>query len=155
MPKIMMSRLRAQAAGSTALAGCLVAVMMQVAGGDLARHLPPAPLFQISAGFGAGAAGALLAGGFGHGRWRGHLLGALSAVLATVIGASLGAIIAMGVAARAVQPRVMFDVLEIAPALGLMAIADGVVTSVPVAITWALSLAAVHLLMHQRRQATI
>ncbi|MEX0312150.1 MAG: hypothetical protein AB3N17_18100 [Tateyamaria sp.] len=136
-------------------AGLSVGIAMQAAGGDLARHLPDAPLFLVSSAAGAALAGLLLADGFGRSRWTGHLVGALSSVAATLVGAWFGAFIALAWVAMRNVHATLFDALESAPVLGFIAVADGLSTSVPVVVTWVLAMTSVQLWMCRRRGATV
>ena len=154
MPILNTFSLRTRGATLTAMAGGAVAIMMHVAGGELARHLPPPPLMQISALLGAALAGVICADGYGRGRWYGHLLGVVTFIVATALGALSGAVIAIGVQA-AFEPSVPISAgFQIAP-FGLIAVWDGLINSIPVAITWVISMATVHLLMLRYRHATI
>ncbi|MBY5932156.1 hypothetical protein KUV51_04025 [Tateyamaria omphalii] len=129
--------------------------MMQAAGGDMARHLPDAPLFHVSAAAGAGLAGLLLADGFGRRRWAGHLIAMLSAGAATVLGAGFGAFIALAFAATTSASGNLADVAGMAPFLGFIAVADGLGTSVPVAVTWLLAMTSVQIWMRRLRSAPL
>ncbi|WP_147106263.1 hypothetical protein [Tateyamaria sp. syn59] len=100
---------------------------------------------MLSAAAGAGFAGVFLADGFGRARWRGQVLGLVSAIAATVMGALVGSAIALSVAAATVPNATVIEALEIVPLFGFVAILDGLTNSVPVAVTWALSMAAVQM----------
>ena len=144
---------RRRCAISTLVAGTCVALVMHGAGGDLAPHLPAAPLFHVSAGMGAAFAGLILADGFGHSRWTGQLLAVVAAIAATLLGAMTGAAVALSITAFFDANAAIVDVIEAAPLFGFIAIADGLTTSVPVAVTWAVSMTAVHVSMLRLRRA--
>lgn len=142
---------RGMCAMATMAAGVCVAIAMQVAGGESAQDLPTAPLFQISAGLGAGLAGSLLADGFGWPRWPGYALAALSSVAATLSGAVMGAAIFLFVVAVKDPQLPPFELLGAAPLFGVIAITDGLLNSIPVAATWIVSMSGVHLLLRRVR----
>ncbi|WP_152613000.1 hypothetical protein [Tateyamaria sp. ANG-S1] len=119
----------------------------------MARFLPDAPLFHVSAASGAALAGFLLADGFGRRRWRGHLIGGLTCVAVTLLGAWFGASIALAFTASGHAGATLSDVVGNAPFLGFIAIADALSTSLPVAATWAIAMTLVQLWMRRRRGA--
>ncbi|MEO1777295.1 MAG: hypothetical protein AAFU63_00750 [Pseudomonadota bacterium] len=139
----------------TAAAGLAVAIAMQVAGGNLARFLPEGPWFYVVAILGAAAAGIALADGFGRRGWLGVAVLALAAPTATAIGAALAAaVLTSGHAAKMAilgSDTLTPGTLTGSPVLGLLAVADGISTSFAVAVTWVLSMGAVHLTMRRMR----
>ncbi|MEO0400820.1 MAG: hypothetical protein AAF214_00435 [Pseudomonadota bacterium] len=153
MPVYATLTLRVRATVYTALAGGIVAfVMHSPFGGDLARYLRQVPFFQISAMIGAGLAGAALCDGFGRARWQGHGLGAVTAVTTTCLGAIAGALIATFLNATLSSQR-MEGAAEVG-SLGLLAIMDGIATSVPVAVTWVVAMACLHWQVGKLRRST-
>lgn len=141
------ARRAAACGGFTCFAGGAMAVAMQVSGGALAPLLPPAGPFIGSAMCGAGCAGAALAGGFGHGRWYGHLAAVVAWPLATGIGAAVAGTIAT-VIAEGAGAATTGD----GPALGLIAVLDGVTGSPVVLAVWLASGLAVQRAMLRHRR---
>ncbi|WP_415920959.1 hypothetical protein [Tateyamaria sp. SN6-1] len=152
-----LGRMRVLCGAATGIAGGVVAVAMTQAGGNMARFLPEGPWFHIAALAGAGVAGVTLSDGFGRRGWLGLAAVVVAAPVTTAMGAVLGA---MGL--LLVAGLVQFiagmgpfapEALTTGPALGLIAIGDGIWTSPVVAATWVATMLGVHLVMRRQRSA--
>lgn len=83
---------RLKIAGMTASCGFATSIMMSEFSNNLHRHLPEHG-FHLSAVLGAGLAGFILADGFGRQGYMGAFWASLTAVFATLMGASLGSLL--------------------------------------------------------------
>ena len=150
-------RVRMTCGAATGLAGGVVAWAMSGSGGSLARFLPDGPWFHIAALLGAGVAGLALADGFGRKGWLGAGAALAAAPVATGIGAALGAaglmVVFAAVQFLAGAGGVAPGSVTGAPALGVLAVVDGIGTSPVVALTWVSAMCAVHLAMRRLRNA--
>lgn len=143
----------AQGAALMALAGGATAQAMSQWGGSLAAYLPPLPLLTLVAALGAGVAGLLLSTAFGRGGWEDVWLSTIMWPVVTALGAVCAAT-AFGLVEAVTSTRGLHVLEEIAP-LGLWGVADGIATSLPVALTWLAGRVAVHLALREERRAAI
>lgn len=142
-------RPRAVCAGLSGGAGVTTGTAMCVAGGALSGLLPPWWALAPSALIGAALAGWLLAPAMGRpGLWQVAALP--GAMCATALGAALGGLV-FGVGTLPFAPIPSADAVTAGPGLGLLAVADGLTTSVAVPVVWALSMLCVHLGTMQAR----
>lgn len=147
---------RTHAAILTGLAGGAVAQAMCVWGGTLAHFLPPATLMMLGGFGGAACAGMICAGVIGRPGWLGTLVAVLLWPLVTALGAILGAL-PFGLIDQHTHRGMLSSLLsaaEEAAPLGLLAVADGIVTSPAVAGIWIVSALAVHAAVKQQRAVT-
>lgn len=145
--------IRLHAAFLTACAGGSVAQSMILWGESLARFLPPLPVLCIAAVFGAAVAGSICAGAFGRRGVRGWVLMACMWPAITALGAGI-AVMPMGVMEFSPHTSAAVQAVVEAAALGWLAVADGILTSLPVTVVWLLSGAMIHMALRQQRSVT-
>lgn len=114
-------------------AGLLVAVAITVSGG-LAVRFVPAPVFLSAAFFGAAFAGLFFAGAFGRTGWIGAASSIAAAIVMTLVGAELGAAIALQVGAASGLSG---------PGLGVLTVFSSVAQPLPI-VVWLAAMPAVH-----------
>lgn len=144
---------RWHAALLTALAGGATAQSMSLWGGTLAPFLPPLPVLGVAAMCGAGAAGAFCVAMLGRRGVRGWVLAGCMWPVITALGAGI-AVMPLGVMEFSFRTNAAVTAIVEAAALGWLAVADGILTSLPVALVWATSGALLHLAVREERRAT-